>query len=181
MEPSFSTLTDPASAAKPASLAAAAPAAAPSASATPKPKRPAPAPATRQSSVGLPGRKACPSSSQSSLPPVWENRWTLGVQPPDIKRQSQATQRPRPGSPQAATGLTRTAETRSRPFVPVTVPPSTTSMPSRRASARRWSSTFGRTSMMTATPVPARARSKAASQAESFEVTTAARSPTRTP
>ena len=79
------------------------------------------------------------------------------------------------------TRLTRSDFTRSRPEVPVTVRPSRASMPRARARSVRAGSTAGRTSTMAAGLAPASARSKAASQALSWAVTIAGRSPTLTP
>ena len=61
--------------------------------------------------------------------------------------------------------LTRSDFTRRRPVVPVTVRPSSASMPRARARSVSAGSTAGRTSTMTAGFAPASARSKAAYQA----------------
>ena len=144
------------------------------------PQRPRPAPAMCTASDFLPGRKALSVSSQARLPLVWEKRCRQGVQPPHISTASQAMSRAAPAAP-FSTRLTRSDFTRRRPVVPVTVRPSSVSMPRARARSVRAASTVGRTSTMAAGFAPASARSKAACQALSWAVTIAGRSPTLTP
>ena len=89
--------------------------------------------AARPRSARRAGRSAAPRPRRA-CPWCGEKRCRLGVQPPHISTRVAGDGRgPAPTCAASATRLTRSEVTRSRPAVPVTVRPSSTSMPRARA------------------------------------------------
>ena len=106
------------------------------------------------------GAKAARASSQASLPPACDHRWTAGDQPPDIATASQATRSPPPPAPSMSS--IRTASTPRRPSA-ATPPPARTRRPIARArstsgpcGSRRASTTAGTASPASASAIAVR-------------------------
>ena len=108
------------------------------------PQRPRPAPAMCTASVFVPGQEGLERRRpRRACPWCGEKRCRHGVQPPHISTASQAMSRGGAGLAVLASRLTRSDFTRSRPVVPVTVRPSSASMPRARARSVRAGSTAG--------------------------------------
>ena len=75
---------------------------------------PAAAPATEMPFTGSPGRKAARASFQASLPLAWQNRCTVGVQPPETATLS-ASRRVPSSSVTPSTRIVPRAEAMRRP------------------------------------------------------------------
>jgi hypothetical protein len=122
------------------------------------------APAERSGCTDRPGTNMASTSSKRSRPRDCENRFTTGFQPPDIRRQSQASAcgSPPPRLPSARKGDTHARRMRRLPSVPTTAEPRRMRMPSWAAACGSSPSAFPRRSTTASTVIPAFAASMAA-------------------